>query len=215
MKIIAVAGGSGHGKTWLTRRIATCLSEDHGNHLLIVDLDELSGSNISSYYLQRERILTSQETITHALANPLIVPYQVNHQISLFVGNTSLKETGWWAAEQRKISDGSLRSFFQTWPLTAQFDYCLIDCAPDGTPQVRATLVAADLVLLSKGITRDQLDERGVQSLATDIHILKQEQALPENILVLSQALEDFGEDDFRILTIRILRQLNQEPGQM
>jgi len=182
VKTVAIANVSGgRGRTSATKRLADELTNRHHKRVLIIDLDHLVGCSISSQYLTREQITTSQATVLDALLNPNTVPSPVGSSLSLFVGNTTLLAANQWFALEEKGS-GVLHSFLGNWDNASQYEYCLIDCQAVLDSLTINALVAADCVLVPIWIRRSSTDfdmaETNVSLTFDAVRKLKGEQSL-------------------------------------
>jgi cellulose biosynthesis protein BcsQ len=202
MKTIAIANASGgRGKTEVTRRLASSLTDRHLKSVLIVDLDPLAG--ISS------RFLSQGETILAALMDPHVAPQAVTLRLSLFVGDETLNQADIWLVQQYN-PDGVLRAFFTTWDKARQYDFCLIDCGPGLSVLTRNALVMADRVIVPQWVSRSansDIAEYKVSETVREVQRLRAEQALPEKHIssIIRKPLDIFSEADWQALTTRVM----------
>src|SRR5436190_6928248 len=209
MKTLTIANLSGgRGKTWVTRVLAHSLMEQHKKHVLIIDLDYLIGSNISSHFLTRDQILSPATTILDALVNTHALPQVVHSNLSIFVGNETLDHADQVISHQ----DTLLRTLLQNYDT---YDYCLIDCNPKLNSLTRNALVAANSVLVPIWVHRSSIDfdvaEQNVTITLDQVRKLKSQHLLPiENVgFSIPKPLDGMTEIDWDTLTTHVIIQLN------
>lgn len=205
MKTIAIANLSGgRGRTAVTKRLADELMTRHHKRVLIIDLDPLTGSNVSTQFLPFDQARLSTQTILEALVDPHTLPHTIHAQLSLFTGDETLRQ-----AEMN--NDTALRTFLQNRELSQLYDYCLIDCNAVLNSLTRNALVAADCVLVPIWIRRSSTDfdmaESNVSYTFEVVRRLKGEQSLPtEDVgFSISKPLNELSDEDWGILTRHII----------
>lgn len=157
MKTIAIINVKGGvGKTVSAVNIGACLSE-RGSRVLIVDLDSQANATqmLKSYSVDADSI-TNVFLDKSAVIADIIVPTQYD-RLSILPSNIQFA-----FVESKVLSDTTRQQQTRLKKalaqVSAEYDYCLIDCAPSlGVVSINA-LVAADSVVVPIKIDQFALD---------------------------------------------------------
>lgn len=206
MKTVAIVNRScGSGRTELTKRLSSRLQAKEKVRVLIVDLNSpLIGGNISSQFLTQDQLRFSQASILEALTISHTQPHRISPTLDLFIGNDRLDQVEEWFARQAD-QENILRIFFETWGATKGYDYALVDCCARFDSLTKNAIVAADYVLVPKGVRRSVADDAEMNaslSIEEAQRIRSQRSLATEGRYIpVTRPLDELTENDWNILT--------------
>src|SRR5271165_6637606 len=152
MKTLTIINTSGgRGKTATVKKLTELLTGIHAKRVLLIDLDFLVSSNLSSHFVSSPQRLASLPTIIEAMGDPLVRPHPVSPTIGLFVGNETLRQAEQWFGGQEKPVL-VLRNYLQSSPVAQEFDYCLIDSCSGWNLSAQNAVAAAQYALVPRTV---------------------------------------------------------------
>jgi len=153
----------------------------------------------------------SGATLLQALIDPRVPPIRVNESLGLFVGNRTLTLIDAWLARQPE-EDMVLKRFLVAGESSWPYDYCVIDSTADLDRVTRNALVAADAVVVPKGVRPRGLNELNVAVTQAEMRRIRQHSSLPVDgvSFPLQKPVAAYSEADWRQLTTRLCDSLKE-----
>lgn len=166
MKVVAIANQKGGvGKTTVTVNLAKFCAEKKKKRVLVVDLDTQRTTSLAFRAEDSDDYFSSRALFTSGdLSKDQIFYAGDNVWILYAVKDLDLADVN--DANHMKKMRSQLKK------VDADFDVCIIDCAPSITPRLSAALIAADLVVTPTGATL--YDLHGFSDLIDTIGAIKE-----------------------------------------